>query len=279
MGKKTAFVLAGGGAAGSYQAGALKAAEELGIKPDFLWGTSAGALNAAGYSYAGIQQLISIWKSVKSRGDIFGTNLFRLLGLPFGVDGIYHSTPLRKKVEKIILGRKPQYLTFVNVTDLQSGRLVQASSAMEDQSKFIDWVVASASIPILVEPVKDRYVDGGVLENIPLKSVIEQGAERIFMFLNFPHERSKRIGKMKDVSGLVEIAKRSVELIMAEGYHEDFQHHKVYDRKVEIHLVAPQDHVIDVMDFDNSKIKSAIEIGYQDASQILTKAVKVRQEH
>jgi len=27
----------------------------------------------------------------------------------------------------------------------------------------------------LVEPVKERYVDGGVIENLPLKSVIAQG--------------------------------------------------------------------------------------------------------
>src|SRR4051812_4441384 len=44
---RTAFVLAGGASLGALQAGMLHALYERGITPDFLVGTSAGALNAA----------------------------------------------------------------------------------------------------------------------------------------------------------------------------------------------------------------------------------------
>src|SRR4051794_19499751 len=44
---RTAFVLAGGASLGALQAGMLQALYEHGIAPDFLVGTSAGALNAA----------------------------------------------------------------------------------------------------------------------------------------------------------------------------------------------------------------------------------------
>ncbi len=279
MGKKTAFVLAGGGAAGAYQAGCLKATEELGIKPDFIWGTSAGALNATGYSYVGMDKTLEMWRSIKRRSDVFGANLFRYLGLPFGVDGVYHSKPLRQKVSNIVMGRGPRVPIYVNVCDLNSGRLVQRRSTMHDPMDFIDWVVASASIPVLVEPVKERYVDGGVLENIPLKSVIAHGAERIFMFLNFPNEKDKRIKPKKDVSGILGITKRSIELIMNEGYWEDIRICEEMNshpdkKKIELYVVAPDRELIGALDFDQEKIEKAINAGREDALEILTKALE-----
>lgn len=45
---RVAFVLAPGGAAGAYQAGALEALAEHGVRPDLLIGTSSGALNTLG---------------------------------------------------------------------------------------------------------------------------------------------------------------------------------------------------------------------------------------
>ena len=44
---RTAFVLSGGASLGALQVGMLEALYERGITPDFLVGTSVGALNAA----------------------------------------------------------------------------------------------------------------------------------------------------------------------------------------------------------------------------------------
>lgn len=63
-----AFVLGGGGARGAFQAGALRALFEAGIKPDILVGTSIGGLNAAylalhGLDDAGLMALEAQWKT------------------------------------------------------------------------------------------------------------------------------------------------------------------------------------------------------------------------
>ena len=44
---KTAFVLGGGGVLGAYEVGMLQALAEAGIRPDFVVGTSVGAINGA----------------------------------------------------------------------------------------------------------------------------------------------------------------------------------------------------------------------------------------
>ena len=45
--RKTALVLAGGGARGAYEAGVWQALTELGVEFDMVCGTSVGAINAA----------------------------------------------------------------------------------------------------------------------------------------------------------------------------------------------------------------------------------------
>lgn len=65
----TAFVLSGGGSLGAVQVGMLQALEDLGVEPDLLIGTSAGALNAAylaghGMSYRSMSDLAEIWRGL-----------------------------------------------------------------------------------------------------------------------------------------------------------------------------------------------------------------------
>jgi NTE family protein len=45
--KKTALVFSGGGSRGSYEIGVWKALNKLKIKPDMVFGSSVGAINAA----------------------------------------------------------------------------------------------------------------------------------------------------------------------------------------------------------------------------------------
>ena len=64
--RRLAFVLSGGGARGAFQAGALKALFENNIHPEFLVGTSIGAINAAflavhGINSSSIERLIQTW--------------------------------------------------------------------------------------------------------------------------------------------------------------------------------------------------------------------------
>lgn len=69
--KKIAFVLAGGGARGALQAGAMRALLEAGIHPDLIVGSSIGAVNAAfiglhGFSDEALQVLESAWIAAAS---------------------------------------------------------------------------------------------------------------------------------------------------------------------------------------------------------------------
>src|SRR3954454_3484103 len=69
-----AFVFSGGSSLGALQVGMLRAVLEAGIQPDFLVGTSAGALNAAfvakGITTGTVADLAAIWGAMRTR-DVF----------------------------------------------------------------------------------------------------------------------------------------------------------------------------------------------------------------
>jgi NTE family protein len=68
---RTAFVLAGGGSFGAIQVGMLQELVCYGVKPDFVVGSSVGALNGAYFAgdptAAGVARLESIWRELKRR--------------------------------------------------------------------------------------------------------------------------------------------------------------------------------------------------------------------
>ena len=81
---RTAFVLSGGASLGALQVGMLQALYERGITPDFLVGTSVGALNAA-FVASRLQspqtatELGRVWRDLQ-RQDVFPLRMSALVG-------------------------------------------------------------------------------------------------------------------------------------------------------------------------------------------------------
>src|SRR5664279_4685935 len=141
---KVGLVLSGGGTRGFAHLGVIQALNEAGIFPDVISGTSAGALvgvlYADGYSPREIMTLMS----GASRFDFMRPAMPRegLLQIN-GVIKILKSS-LRSKIFSEL--RIP---LFVSATDLNNGKVVYFS-----EGDLFQPVIASASIPVLFQPVK-----------------------------------------------------------------------------------------------------------------------------
>jgi len=100
---------------------------------------------------------------------------------------------------------------FVSATDLNNGKAVYFS-----EGELFDPVIASASIPVLFQPVKIgdiSYVDGGVLDNLPIRPIENKCRILIGSFVN-------PVGYMKKISGLINIAERTFMLSMSKEIYE-----------------------------------------------------------
>ena len=163
----------GCGARGPFGAGVTRALVDAGEAPDYMTGTSAGALTAAGISHVGLSATEDLWLGITSRSDVFGTQLNPLD--PDFYLGKWNSKPLAKIIASVITPDTPAKIPYlVTVSDLQTMQMHYARSDSNPQCVLSNYVLASASIPVAVVPVAKRYVDGGCVDNAPLKPGIDE---------------------------------------------------------------------------------------------------------
>jgi len=159
---KISFVLSGGGARGIAHLGFIEAMNEIGVKPDLISGTSAGAIIGAfianGYSP---QETLSIIQKSKIFDFVSFTLGKGLLSMR-NANKAYHKYLNISKFEDLPLELK------IIATNIETG----AEKCFHEKGSIIEPVIASSSIPTLFEPmVIDgvHYVDGGVVNNFPVE--------------------------------------------------------------------------------------------------------------
>ena len=169
-----AFVLSGGASLGAIQVGMLRALYERDIAPDFIVGTSAGALNGAfiasrPQTTETADALGTVWRGLR-RGQVFPLKpLTGLLGFLGSRDHLVPDSGLRRllarHVERERLEELPLPLHVVAV-DVITGEELRLSDGL-----IVDTVMASASVPAVLPPVSwgDReLMDGGVCQHTDL---------------------------------------------------------------------------------------------------------------
>jgi NTE family protein len=205
------LVMQGGGAQGAYQGGVYQALHEAGIEPDWVIGTSIGAINGsiiAGNPIAQrLQRLSAFWTRVQSRppsllgvlAPMFGNPTPELATLLTGVPGffspnpafllgpeahvgieraaMYSVDPLRKLLPELVdldlvNAGKPRFtLGLVGVRD---SRMRYFDS---NYGKIgLDHVLGSSAVPPTFPAVRidgEPYWDGGIYSNTPVEAVFD----------------------------------------------------------------------------------------------------------
>jgi len=240
------LVLSGGGARGFAHLGLIQALNDIGIFPDVISGTSAGAI--AGVLYADGYSPREILKIMNhgSRLDFMRPAMPRegLLQIG-GIIKILQSKLRAKKFEEL---KVPLY---VSATDINHGKAVYFS-----EGELINPVIASASIPVLFQPVvidNICYVDGGVLDNLPLRPIEDKCRILIGSFVN-------PVGYMEKVSGLISIAERTFLLSMSK---EVVEKSKKFDL-----FVAPLE-LVNYKILDPEKAEELFDVGYKATKEKL----------
>jgi NTE family protein len=184
---RTAFVLGGGGVLGAAEVGMVRALLEHDITPDLVLGTSVGALNgsllAATPRSDVVDRLTALWKAAASGRQVYGDRAHRRLtrAMRTGTH-LYSSEPLRQALEA--------ELGDVRFEDLPipfqccAASIERAAEHWFTRGRVVDAVVASAAVPGLLPPAEvdgEHYLDGGIVNSIPVGRAVELGATRIFV--------------------------------------------------------------------------------------------------
>lgn len=271
--KKIVLVLSGGAAKGSMQFGIVKYLYEQGLRPDAIYGTSVGSLNACGLSYIGVEGTERMWRGIKKTSDVFSINwlgpIKRLIGFVFKNvkwGGIYCGAPLRKQIQKCIDdGQTPKVPAYACKVSLRTGEIKYVAAGDPD---YGDSVLASSSVPVISDPVGE-WTDGGVREQSPLKKAIQDGADKIVLVLCNPYRENPDVGEYGQIEqNLV----RATDILAHEVFKNDVDNCIWYNKHldqipgkkyIEIEVYAPRKLVIDSHDFNQEKIVPAIAYGYE----------------
>lgn len=243
---KIGIALSGGGIKSLCHAGALKALEERGIKPNIISGVSAGALVGALYADGYSPTEIAV---------LFEDISFRTMTKIHIPDGGFFQTD----VFQDFLTRKLRAKSFeelriplrIVATDLDKGRTVTFSTG-----NLIDPIVASCSLPVLFRPKTIdgvNYVDGGVLKNFPV-SIIRNECETIIGINASPLVADKY--------------KLSILNVASRSYHFMFKANILHDKELCDLLIEPVD-MGNYETFDIDKGREIFELGYKSTRQLL----------
>lgn len=181
----TAFVMTGGGSLGAIQVGMLAELLRSGVRPDFIVGVSAGAINGAFLAHevsaGGVERLAALWSATTTR-EALGLSWRSVLGV-LGMRGhVGDPRGLRALLARAFRARRFDQLALpfhVVCAELITGEAVVLSSG-----ELIEAVVASAAIPGIFPPVthgERTLVDGAIASESAVAVAHRLGADRLFV--------------------------------------------------------------------------------------------------
>lgn len=239
---KLGLALGGGGARGFAHLGVIQAMHEQDIYPDVIAGTSAGSIVGAFIAYGkNAQETFDIMK-VK---DFTDYSKLQLNGM-----GLFGLKNLNKKIREEIDVKDLKELKlpfFVTVSNLYTGKVEYLN-----EGPIGTLVTASASIPILFEPVEyngSKYVDGGLFNNVPSEPLRKDCDKIIAVNVN-PISELESIDSMEEMAARIFLLNANSTLTQS-------------DRNADIFIEPPGLDKFDII--DGSEADEMYRIGYDYA--------------
>lgn len=253
------LVLEGGGAKGAYQVGAIKALVEMGYEFSAITGTSIGAINGAFIANNQLDFIYSVWEEgeinrvIKTDKEVLqkilnfdfsGENISRIFDYIIKIinNGGLDISPLRQllneHIDEVSLRKSPIDFGLVTVsfTDFQP---LEVFIDEIPEGKFIDYLIASASLPIFKLNKIDgkSYLDGGFYNNIPITLMTKKNIKDIIVI------ETEGIGRKRKV--------------------------KVKENDLNIIRIRPSQKISRTIEVDPNIMKKNVKLGYLDAKRVI----------
>ncbi len=247
--KEIGVVFGGGGAKGSYETGVWRALEEMDFNVSAVCGTSIGAVNGAIIAQGDFDLLARMWTDISLKDIVNASypdaqNLFDIKNIPHIAADICKNqaidvTPFKLLIhslineDKIRSSRIDYGLSVYSVTDKRGTDIWKDDIP---KGHMADYIIASAAMFGIPSPsYNDKvFFDGCIKNNIPVNMMLDKGFKNILAV---------------DVGGF-----GMVKNIDSTG--------------INIFNLKCSENIIGTMDFDASKIRKSIKMGYLDTFRI-----------
>lgn len=267
------IALAGGGLKGVAHIGAIKALQELGLQIDYITGTSSGAMMAALYALGYTpEEMKEITKESYKQMIKFKKRVFLKAGIKFliskkiEIQGIIEGGRIEKVVEKYAERKEIRKLSdiqkkfaMITVDAKTTKKTVLTSTNDINKEKDVEYlsnipigkaVHASMSFPAIFTPCKyEKYcfIDGGTVDNLPVKTLKDLGATKTIAI-------SFELDEFKGTENLFSTILRACDIFSMKDVKEGQE-----ESDITIKINANQVKLLQIDDVDKT-----IQIGYNE---------------
>ena len=256
---KRGLLLEGGGAKGSYQAGAIKALNERRFSFDCVGGTSIGAINAAFYVSNNFNGLYNLWLNTDCEElfgidskvlDNFDTGSFTKEDFKKGFKTINEIIANKgidiKNIRKVLTNninekkyRKSKIDFVMNTYSISDLKPVMLFKNQIPEGKLIEYLISSSYLPCfkMEKIINDKYyIDGGVYTNCPIDMLMDGSYDELYIIRAWRTKLSYKKNK-----------------------------------KTKVHIICPRENLGSIMLFNPRKSKYRMNLGYYDTLKYLDK--------
>lgn len=160
---------------------------DAGIRPDLIVGASIGAINgallAASPGPDGVERLRGLWQRVAGRGLLNERMVDRVRTLRRTRVSLHSSVQLEEMLIAAV-GTRTRIEDLAIPFSCVAACIETASATWFERGPLVRALLASSAVPGLFEAVViegRHYLDGGLVESIPVARAIEQGARTVFV--------------------------------------------------------------------------------------------------
>lgn len=269
---KLGLVLEGGGMRGLYTAGVLDVMIDHQFMPDIVCGTSAGVTFGVNLlsqqrgrvlryncRYVGDRRYISL-HSWLTTGNMINRDFAYDL-LPRELDPFDEETFEKSPAE-----------FYATITNMRTGQAEYVR--ITDTWKQMDVIRASASLPIICQPVEwqgERYLDGGIADNIPLDKCLDLGCDKVIIVLTRPLDyvrKDRMTGLCRLYYPSYKALLRTIEERNA-NYNARIQQICRLEKEGRVFVIRPSENrPVGRLEQDPNKLRALYDLGVSDATRL-----------
>jgi NTE family protein len=170
---------------GAYEVGMLRALFERQIEPELVVGTSVGALNGAAVAFEPamptVDRLQEVWMTL-DKSEIFAGSVFAgAANLVRTRTSLHSNRPLRNLIDDLL----PKRFEDLQVPfQCVAACIERAAEQWFHEGPLAEAILASSAVPGILPAVQidgEHFIDGGIVNSIPIARAVELGAKLIYV--------------------------------------------------------------------------------------------------
>ena len=277
------LVISGGGSRGAWGAGIAKGIHEFqNRRYDVFIGSSTGSLMSPLIAAEEFDKLEEAYTNInndsiykvdpfKKNGKIkyllaFWRFITRKLSIgdSSNLKNLIHEFFKEETFDKI---KKLKKEVITAVTNINTGNAEYYSTNDTKYEDFVDWMNASASAPIIMNVTNKngfQYVDGGVIDAVPIYHAIQNGCTEIDVIIHKEKGYEKKI--YHNQRNILQLGIRLMRMFITNVTKDDVQLADVVDdaqQDITInYYYMPENYVDNLLTFDKTLMKRMFKIGF-----------------